>query len=117
MKRLIIILVIAICAVFTTPTIAQTIVVGGQTAIGLKLTLQQYDGNKVPSYIWSTTYDTIQQVINGPKYYVVESYPLYFSHPATGNWIVWMVGLVAASPSSPIQYLTWPSYYTKISFQ
>lgn len=113
MKKLIIALIIAFSS-FTAN--AQTQTLGGQTSIGVKVTLKQYDSYKILPTWWTCAQDTVQQVITGEKYYVTASYPLAFYYPTVGNWIIWFIDLQAVSPSAPIQYLTWPSYYAKIAF-
>lgn len=109
-------MVVAIVAFWTIPSYAQTTTVGGQTSVGLKVTLQQNDTHVIYPFFWSISQDTVAQVINGPKYYVVASYSESYSHPAVGNYIYWFVELQAVDFNSPIQHLVYPSIYTKIAF-
>ena len=113
MKKVLLLLAIVAIAITTN---AQTTTVGGQTSIGLKVTLQQNDTHIIYPFFWEISQDTVLQVINGPKYWVVGSYSQYYSHPAVGNYIYWFVELQAVDPNSPIQYLVYPSYFTKIAF-
>ena len=114
MKRILLALLISMITVVAS---AQTKTVGGQTSIGLKVTLQQNDTHVIYPFFWEISQDTVAQVINGPKYWVVASYSQYYSHPAVGNYIYWFVELQAVDPNSPIQWLVYPSVYTKIAFQ
>lgn len=113
MKKILLFLLISM---ITIVAYSQTKTVGGPTTVGIQVTLKPYDGNVIYPFFWGTTYDTIQQVTNGTRYYVTESYSQYYSHPSVGNYIYWFIGVQAVSPSAPIQYLVWPSFYAKIAF-